>query len=371
MDFGSVCSGIEAASVAWHILGWKPAWVSEIEPFPSAVIAHHHPNVPNHGDMLTLAARVRSGEVHAPALLCGGTPCQSFSFGGERESLDDDRGALTISFCEVANAIDEQRAERGDEPCVVFWENVPGVLDTKDNAFGCFLGLLAGEDVELKPAGKKWPDAGYVLGPTRAIAWRVLNAEYFGVAQRRRRVFVVASARQDFDPRAVLFEREGVRRDSAPTHQQGEVTWWNGRAVSQTLDAVLYKGQMLPEKQRFPVIAVGEGLCSPPTATRTETARIAELTSASVSVLDRLRTKNMSTAGTLTESFGRVVLRRITPNEAERLMGFDGSHTNVTFKGKPASDGVRFKAIGNSWPVPVVTWIGRRIYLELNKDCGL
>lgn len=141
------------------------------------------------------------------------------------------------------------------------------------------------------------------------------------------------------------------------------MTWWNGKPVSQTLDAVLYKGQMMPEKNRFPVIAVGEGLCFPPTATKTEIARVAELTTPSVSVLDLLRRKNMSTAKTSTESFGRVVLRRITPSEAERLMGFDGQHTAIP----GASNGARFKAIGNSWPVNVVRWLGERIQRELNK----
>jgi DNA (cytosine-5)-methyltransferase 1 len=363
LRFGSVCSGIEAASVAWHPLGWRAAWFSEIEPFPCALLAHRYPDVPNHGDMLLLPARVRSGEVEAPDVLCGGTPCQAFSVAGLRNSLDDDRGNLSLTFCELADAIDDTRAARGEEPCIIQWENVPGVLDTKDNAFGCFLGLLAGEDVELQPAGKKWSNAGYVVGPRRTIAWRVLNAEYFGVAQRRRRVFVVASARPDFDPRAVLFEREGVRRDSAPAHKQGEVTWWNGKPVSQTLDAVLYKGQMLPEKNRFPVLAVGEGLCFPPTATKTEIARIAELTTPSVAVLDRLRTNSMSTAKAQTERYGRVILRRLTPSEAERLMGFDGTHTAIP----GASVGARFKAIGNSWPIPCVRWIGRRIAAEIAK----
>lgn len=362
--FGSVCSGIEAASVAWNPLGWKAAWFSEIEPFPCAVLAHHYPDVPNLGDMTTIAARVRSGEVEAPELLCGGTPCQAFSVAGLREGLADPRGGLTLAFVDVANAIDEARERDGYESSIVVWENVPGVLSSGDNAFGCFLAGLAGEDLPLEPPGGRWADAGYVLGPTRAIAWRVLDAQFFGVAQRRRRVFVVASARPDFDPGSVLFEREGVRRDSAPAHSQGEVTWWNGNPVSQTLDAVLYKGQMMPEKNRFPVIAVGERLCSPMNATKTEIARIAELTTPSVAVLDRLRTTSMSTARTSTESCGRVVLRRITPSEAERLMGFSGDHTSIELRGRAAPDSPRFKAIGNSWAVPVVRWIADRIERE-------
>ena len=222
MKFGSVCSGIEAASVAWHPLGWQAAWLSEIEPFPSAVLAHHYPTVPNLGDMTLLPERIASGEVEAPDLFCGGTPCQAFSVAGLRQSLDDDRGNLSLTFVEIANAIDNRRLDAGHVPAIIFWENVPGVLNTKDNAFGCFLGALAGEDAPLEPAGKRWTNAGCVYGPQRTVAWRVLDAQYFGVAQRRRRVFVVASARDDFDPAAVLFESEGVRRDTAPRREAGE-----------------------------------------------------------------------------------------------------------------------------------------------------
>lgn len=219
MKYGSVCSGIEAASKAWEPLGWKPAWFSEIEPFPSAVLAHHWPEVSNLGDMTKIADAVRAGEVEAPDVLVGGTPCQAFSIAGLREGLSDDRGQLTLSYVELANAIDAKRRERGEPESIVVWENVPGVLSSKDNAFGCFLAGLAGESSELQPAGGKWTHAGCVSGPERVIAWRVLDAQFFGVAQRRRRVFVVASARKGFDPAAVLFELNSVRRDSAPRRE--------------------------------------------------------------------------------------------------------------------------------------------------------
>ena len=219
MKYGSVCSGIEAASKAWEPLGWKPAWFSEIEPFPSAVLAHHWPEVTNLGDMTKIADAVRAGEVEAPDVLVGGTPCQAFSIAGLREGLSDDRGQLTLSYVELANAIDAKRRERGEPEAIIVWENVPGVLSSKDNAFGCFLAGLAGESSELQPAGGKWTHAGCVSGPERVIAWRVLDAQFFGVAQRRRRVFVVASARKGFDPAAVLFELDSVRRDSAPRRE--------------------------------------------------------------------------------------------------------------------------------------------------------
>lgn len=219
MKYGSVCSGIEAASKAWEPLDWKPAWFSEIEPFPSAVLAHHWPEVTNLGDMTKIADAVRAGDVEAPDVLVGGTPCQAFSIAGLREGLSDDRGQLTLSYVELANAIDAKRRERGEPESIIVWENVPGVLSSKDNAFGCFLAGLAGESSELQPAGGKWTHAGCVSGPERVIAWRVLDAQFFGVAQRRRRVFVVASARRGFDPAAVLFELDSVRRDSAPRRE--------------------------------------------------------------------------------------------------------------------------------------------------------
>lgn len=219
MKYGSVCSGIEAASKAWEPLGWKPAWFSEIEPFPSAVLACHWPEVTNLSDMTKIADAVRTGEVEAPDVLVGGTPCQAFSIAGLREGLSDDRGQLTLSYVELANAIDAKRRERGETESIIVWENVPGVLSSKDNAFGCFLAGLAGESSELQPAGGKWTHAGCVSGPERVIAWRVLDAQFFGVAQRRRRVFVVASARKGFDPAEILFELNSVRRDSAPSRK--------------------------------------------------------------------------------------------------------------------------------------------------------
>lgn len=219
IKYGSVCSGIEAASVAWEPFGWRPAWFSEIEKFPSAVLAAHWPDVANLGDMTKIATAVRAGDVAAPDVLVGGTPCQAFSIAGLRNGLDDERGQLTLSYVELANAIDDKRRERGEEEAIIVWENVPGVLSSKDNAFGCFLAGLAGESSELQPAGGKWTHAGCVSGPERVIAWRVLDAQFFGVAQRRRRVFVVASARKGFDPAEILFELNSVRRDSAPSRK--------------------------------------------------------------------------------------------------------------------------------------------------------
>lgn len=222
LDFCTMCSGIEAPSVALEPIGFRARWFAEIEPFPSAVLAHHYPSVPNHGDMTKLIRRILTGAIEAPPLAIAGTPCQAFSVAGWREGLTDPRGALTIKFVETIDAIDLVRTRRSEPECIAWWENVPGVLSDKENAFGCFLGALVGESEELQPPGGKWKDAGCVYGPKRTAAWRILDAQYFGLAQRRRRVFVIASARAGFDPCEVLFEREGMRRDHPPRRGEGQ-----------------------------------------------------------------------------------------------------------------------------------------------------
>jgi DNA (cytosine-5)-methyltransferase 1 len=352
MRFGSVCSGIEAASVAWHPLGWKAAWLSEIEPFPSAVLAHHYPEVPNLGDMTTLPDRILSGEVEAPDLFCGGTPCQAFSVAGLRNSLDDARGNLSLTFVGIANAIDHVRSVRSASPAIIFWENVPGVLNTKDNAFGCFLGALAGEDEPIIPPGEKWTNAGCVFGPQRAVAWRVLDAQYFGVAQRRRRVFVVASARANFDPAAVLFEFDGLRRDTAPSREEEFSIAFHATqdpvsgSVCPALGSNMYAGVAYPintltlggrpDPKNDLRMTMGVGKNSDPQFT--------------------IQAAHSHAVSTETE------VRRLTPVECERLQGFPDNYTNIPWRKKPeAPDGPRYKALGNSWAVPNVRWIGQRI----------
>ncbi len=337
MRYGSVCSGIEAASKAWEPLGWKPAWFSEIEPFPSAVLANHWPEVTNLGDMTKIADAVRDGNVEAPDALVGGTPCQAFSIAGLREGLSDDRGQLTLSYVELANAIDAKRRERGEQEAIIVWENVPGVLSSKDNAFGCFLAGLAGESSELQPAGGKWTHAGCVSGPERVIAWRVLDAQFFGVAQRRRRVFVVASARKGFDPAAVLFEQD-VGGGSTEANNVGV------EGCSSTVDnCTLYRFRRTDSY-------IDDGVSSTLSARDYKDRR--ELV---VMADNRVRT--------------------LTPLEYERLQGFPDGHTLIPYEGKPADDAPRYKAIGNSMAVPVMRWIGERIAAalpaeKLNGDYG-
>lgn len=256
MRFGSVCSGIEAASVAFKPLGWEAAWLAEVDVGASCVLNYHYgatapifpldpeetgigekerksrlnaiksterlpwgKSISNYGDMTRIKDLVLDRKAEAPDILCGGTPCQDFSLAGLRAGLKGARGQLTLAFVELADAIDEIRIEDGNDECVIFWENVPGVLSDKSNAFGNFLAALTGEVLPLEPPGGKWTDSGVVLGPKRAVAWRIGDAQYFGHAQRRRRVIVIASAMDGFDPGEILLEFDGVRRDIKPSRK--------------------------------------------------------------------------------------------------------------------------------------------------------
>lgn len=388
MRFGSVCSGIEAASVAWESLGWTAAWFAEVDAFPSAVLNHHWPHVPNMGDMTSLSGWVSAGLLEAPDILVGGTPCQAFSVAGARGSLDDDRGQLSLEFCRLADAIDGVRNEKS----IIVWENVPGVLSTKDNAFGCFLGELSGAGGELLPAGSRWPNSGFIIGPKRQVAWRVLDAQFFGVAQRRRRVFVVASARDGFDPSEVLFEFESVRRDSPPSRNSGEDIARGTRlgfAESSFAQFRPTDGDCGTLKRSGGDLGGGsENLVVHGTQDPVTSENLAfslgrnsgQENAVTVFGIQGSMVGCSENAGPQGAGFGEDIsftltrgdrhcvafdtVRRLMPVECERLQGFPDNHTRIPYRGKPAEDcpdGPRYAACGNSMAVPVMKWIGARI----------
>jgi DNA (cytosine-5)-methyltransferase 1 len=354
--------------------------------------------------MTLLPEKILSGQVEAPDLFCGGTPCQAFSVAGLRNSLDDARGNLSLTFVGIANAIDHVRSLRGDSPAIVFWENVPGVLNTKDNAFGCFLGALAGESDPIKPPGERWSNAGCVFGPQRAVAWRVLDAQHFGVAQRRRRVFVVASARDDINLTEILFEFEGLRRDTAQSRQTGERiadSFENSTSIgnkrheclevigildtqcggSKMSHQTIISGHILPVKSFYEsslaqyreanvsgTIKASGGVAGG--GSETFLAQAVGFDSYNLCETGDLTQTLKSPQGGVTESIGAVrvdmAVRRLTPTECERLQGFPDGYTNIPWrKAAESPDGPRYKALGNSWAVPVVAWIGQRIQNQL------
>ena len=218
MKYGSVCSGIEAASVAWHDLGWEPQWFSEIEQFPSEVLKHRFPDVPNLGDMTQLTQNPTFNE-QSIDLLVGGTPCQSFSVAGLRKGLADPRGNLMLTFLALADA---------KKPKWIVWENVPGVLSSNGGKdFGTFLGALG--------------ELGY------GFAYRVLDAQHFGVAQRRRRVFVVGCLGDWRVAAAVLFERESLQGNIKPSRKKREEVTSNAQgSVGEAGDVSCVGGNISP-----------------------------------------------------------------------------------------------------------------------------
>ena len=190
MKYGSVCSGVEAATVAWHGLGFEPQWFSEVDAFPSAVLQHHYPTIPNHGDMTKF--KEWNTDEQTIDLLVGGTPCQSFSVAGLRQGLEDPRGNLMLTYLSMAEQL---------KPKWLVWENVPGVLSSNGGRdFATFLTAM----------GK----IGY------GFAYRVLDAQYFGVPQRRRRVFVVGCLGDWRSAASVLFEPESLSGHPAPSREK-------------------------------------------------------------------------------------------------------------------------------------------------------
>lgn len=323
MRYLSVCSGIEAASVAWHDLGWTPVGFSEIESFPCSVLAQRFPSVPNFGDLNEQASwPLQAGSAD---LVVGGTPCQSFSVAGKRAGLADQRGRVMLSYLELVERV---------RPRWVVWENVPGVLSSSEGQdFGCFIQSLA--------------DMGYWTN------WRVLDAQWFGVPQRRRRVFVVASL-GDNRAAQVLFEREscGGNPPASGASRQG-----NSGAVADcaaTVSSKWSKGTGGPSGDECQNLTVFRKSRRAQSSTDDETWVPATV----ANTLNQFDTGERDTHGVVED----LHVRRLTPIECERLQGFPDNWTLVNHRNKPAADGPRYKALGNSMAVPVMRWIGKRIF---------
>jgi DNA (cytosine-5)-methyltransferase 1 len=416
MNYLSLCSGIEAASVAWHPLGWNPLAFSEIEKFPSQVLEHHYPHVPNLGDMTKYKEWKLNGTVD---LLVGGTPCQSFSVAGLRKGLDDPRGNLMLTYLAIAAR---------NKPKWIVWENVPGVLSSNGGEdFATFLRGLG--------------ELGY------GFAYRVLDAQYFGVAQRRRRVFVVGCLGDWRSAATVLFDSASLSGNPPPSREKGKETTTSfvpslanclqttsndySRADgfnmictenTEPLTARHYKEISLDDCNPTMMKLVGYSANICPTITNSGAgfSRVGnEATEAETYVVTSFSpshftrgfgmspTKELSGTikaemndnsphvfvaqpiawdaelnakeqlmGTLlrggeggrTEGVMQtnMAVRRLTPIECERLQGFPENYTNIKTN---CPDGPRYKALGNSMAVPVMCWIGKRINLVEEITC--
>jgi DNA (cytosine-5)-methyltransferase 1 len=363
MRYVSVCAGIEAATVAWHHLGWTPVAFSEIEPFPSAVLAHHYPNVPNLEDM----TKFEKWNLETVELLVGGTPCQSFSVAGLRKGLTDPRGGLMLTYLGIA---------RRYRPRWIVWENVPGVLSSNGGRdFGSFLGALG--------------ELGY------GFAYRVLDAQWFGVAQRRRRVFVVGYLGDWRRAAQVLFERESVRRDTAPSREARQnaagaiaarfrnsrnylkeiaptlcaqdTRWGSNQWVDQGEAVVQPVAQCLTSVQRFDPTVETPITVVQPVAQSCGAFLAGQGAKARSIAYDESVAPTLKTSGSAPSVHVGMQVRRLTPRECERLQGFPDDYTLIAWAKKPTSecpDGPRYKALGNSMAVPVMRWIGERIERE-------
>ena len=349
MIYGSVCSGIEAATVAWEPLGWRPAWFAEIDPFPSAVLAHHYPEVPNRGDFTEIQ--------HSEPIdiLVGGTPCQSFSVAGKRAGLDDPRGVLAFEFLKLAGRL---------SPTWIVFENVPGLLSSNEGRdFGAFLGSLG--------------ELGY------GFAYRILDAQFFGVPQRRRRVFVVGYLGDWRPPAAVLFEWSGLSGDFEKGQEPREKVAGRPAAclnsggnsggfrtepvehlVAHTLRGTGFDASEDGTGRGTPLVA------SPVTAGYAKGAGVNDGKKGSPQNLILARALNAKGGSGRSDGESETFLqhqdsvRRLTPVECERLQGFPDNYTRIPWRGKPLDrcpDGPRYKSIGNSMAVPVMRWIGERI----------
>ncbi len=413
MRYGSVCSGIEAATVAWHGLGWRPSFFSEIDKFPRAVLAAHYPKVPLHGDFTSIQA----GDYDPIDLLVGGTPCQSFSVAGLRGGLADGRGNLALEYLKLAQRL---------RPKWMVWENVPGVLSSAGGRdFGSILGGLV--------------ECGY------GFAYRVLDAQYFGVAQRRRRVFVVGHLGNWQRAAAVLFERHSLQGHPAPSREKGKdaatytsssIAEYRADNVGGTIRAnggdlgggsetfvaktltvknrnnfqndtfvsepIAWDGEMNPSVNVAGTLLRGgqggrqDGVCQPipydffqitapvnrqsrepgdpcHTLARDNAAHATivqpmafaqnQLGEVRVGEVTNTLNTNSNPSGRNTPMVAQTMqVRRLTPVECERLQGFPDGYTNIPWRNKTESpDGPRYKAMGNSMAVPVMRWIGERI----------
>lgn len=336
MRYISLFSGIEACSVAWHDLGWTPVAFADFEAFPSAVLKHHYPEVPNLHDVTAVNWDDYEGKAD---LIVGGSPCQSFSNAGSRLGMDDPRGNLALHFLRVVRSV---------KPKWFIFENVIGLLSSdKGRDFAAFLSSVA--------------EIGY------GFAYRVLDAQHFGVAQRRRRVFVIGCAGGDWrSPSAVLFESESLRGADTPLRSAGAE---NAPRVAGGFDESSGFASKLGDRDSASVPPEGGKLRLRKSDWRRRVRGVDRPNQCFTKLSPTLRHGIVGVPcvmmdcppGVAVADPSKPAVRRLTPLECERLQGFPDNYTLVPFNGKPAPDNPRWMAIGNSMAVPVMRWLGQGI----------
>lgn len=345
ITFGSVCSGIEAAQLAFKQFKFRQLWSSEIAEFPCKVLDAHYPDVLNIGNMVDLPEHILNRTQPAPDIFCGGTPCQAFSLAGWKQGLEDERGRLVMKFIEIANAIDAVRKIENKHPAIILWENVEGVLNDRTNAFGNFIAGLSGCDDEI--IVKKWTKSGFVRGKKRNVAWRVIDAKYYGLAQQRRRLYVLAGG-LDFRPDQLLFEfnEKNILKSHIDNIQRSKKA-----KIKQPLSD-------FHDDRENPCGELRQNING------VDFEFFRSYTDCLYSAYGTKWNGNAAAYnGSLYVSQNKRI-RRLTPLECERLMGIPDDYTLVNGN----SDTNRYKAIGNSWAVPVVNWIGSQINNYLTSE---
>ena len=398
--------------MAWTPLGWEPAAFSEIEPFPCSVLQHHYPHVPNLGDV-TKITRQQVEALGRIDLVCGGFPCQDLSVAGKRKGLMNADGNPTRSglFFDAMRIAEWTRAR---------WtvlENVPGLFSSNGGRdFAAVVGEMAGCEFDVPPGG--WENAGVAVGPFGLIEWITLDAQYVrveshprAVPQRRRRVFLVRDSGNWANRPPLFLERESLRGHPAPSREAREGTSrgveigpGGGRFtdLNPTLDTRAKDG---PIRNQLAVAVLqhtthslrGEGFDASEDGTGRGTPLVPAIVGQAMSSKwakgtagpagdehhnllpvpiafpERMSGTQCASSENVAPSLGALnptavatqwAVRRLTPLEAERLMGFPDGHTLIPWRKKPASecpDGPRYKSLGNSWAVPVARWIGERI----------
>lgn len=372
MRYLSLFSGMEAAHLAWSPLGWTCVGVAETAPAPRALLCHHLPDLPNLGSVTDIT------DDHIAALgpfdvVIGGSPCQDLSVAGRRAGLAGARSSLFHHQMRIFNAARHFCGARW-----LIWENVPGAFSSnKGRDFAVVVGAMAGCDLPVPSNG--WGSEGIALGDNGLVEWSVLDAQWFGVAQRRRRVFAVLDTGNWADRRPVLLEPESMRGNFAPSRDAGQSfaasvgsCTANGgwpHDVTGTLDTY-YGDKMGLEDQH---IFNQRGSRFVPAVTGTISARVGgggglgtdfECQGGLVpALLDKPKVLGISD-GIDQESSDAVGMgvRRLTPRECERLQGAPDDWSLVpNRRGKPMADGPRYRMLGNSFAVPVIRWIGMKI----------